>query len=65
MQITDVDSALKILKLSYNNIHSLLPTFFEYLPELQVLELSHNPLSVIDQSTELALGYLTNLQVII
>ncbi|XP_025411848.1 carboxypeptidase N subunit 2-like isoform X2 [Sipha flava] len=55
-------SVLKVLKLGNNNIHSLTPNFFEYLSNLEELEISNNPLSVIDQNTELALGYLTNLQ---
>lgn len=54
---------MKVLKLGYNNIHSLLPTCFEYLKKLETLELNNNPLSVIDQNTEIALGNLKNLQV--
>ncbi|XP_026822301.1 tsukushin-like isoform X1 [Rhopalosiphum maidis] len=58
------DPALKILKLGYNNIHSLPPNFFQYLTKLENLELNNNPLLVIDQNTEISLGYLTNLQVL-
>lgn len=62
-RMTNKESELKSLKLGFNNIHSLSPKFFEYLSKLEVLELSNNPLSVIDQNTELSLSYLTNLQV--
>lgn len=54
---------LKILKLGHNNIHSLSPNFFEYLRNLELLELNNNPLQVIDQNTEMALGHLKNLLV--
>ncbi|XP_025199329.1 carboxypeptidase N subunit 2-like [Melanaphis sacchari] len=58
------DPALRILKLGYNNIHSLPPNFFQYLTKLENLELNNNPLLVIDQNTEISLGYLKNLQVL-
>lgn len=64
MQISNEESTIKILKLGHNNIHSLSPSCFEYLKKLEVLELNDNPLLVIDQNTEMSLGYLTNLQVI-
>lgn len=57
------ESTIKILRLGFNNIHSLSPNCFEYLTRLEVLELNNNPLSVIDQNTEITLGYLINLQV--
>lgn len=57
------ESPLKILKLGNNRIHSLSPDCFEYLTKLEVLELHNNPLSVIDQNTEMSLGFLSNLQV--
>lgn len=63
IQTIHEESTIKILKLGHNNIHSLSPNFFEYLKKLQVLELNNNPLQVIDQNTEIALGYLNNLQV--
>jgi len=60
---TNDEPALRVLKLGYNNIHSLPPNFFQYLTKLEILELNNNPLLVIDQNTEISLGYLTNLQV--
>lgn len=39
------------------------PDCFEYLKKLEILELHNNPLQVIDQNTEMALGHLKNLQV--
>lgn len=56
-------ASLKVLKLGHNNIHSLPPECFEYLTNLETLELDNNPLSVIDQPTAISLGYLTNLKV--
>ncbi|XP_016656809.1 carboxypeptidase N subunit 2 [Acyrthosiphon pisum] len=61
---TNDEPALRVLKLGYNNIHSLPPNFFQYLTKLEMLELNNNPLLVIDQNTEISLGYLTNLQVL-
>ncbi|VVC31620.1 Cysteine-rich flanking region, C-terminal,Leucine-rich repeat,Leucine-rich repeat domain, L [Cinara cedri] len=58
------EAPLKVLKLNFNNIHSLSPDCFEYLRKLEVLELNYNPLSVIDENTEIALGFLTNLQIL-
>ncbi|CAH1726478.1 unnamed protein product [Aphis gossypii] len=58
------DPALKVLKLGFNNIHSLPPNFFQHLTNLENLEVNNNPLMVIDQNTEISLGYLTNLQVL-
>lgn len=60
---TNDEAELKVLKLGNNNIHSLPPNCFEYLTKLEMLDLSYNPLMVIDQNTEISLGYLTNLQV--
>lgn len=39
------------------------PNFFQHLTNLENLEVNNNPLMVIDQNTEISLGYLTNLQV--
>lgn len=63
IQTTNDESTIKILKLGHNNIHSLSPNFFKYLSNLERLELNNNPLQVIDQNTEMALGHLKNLQV--
>lgn len=57
------EAALKTLKLGYNNIHSLPPFLFEYLKNLERLELNNNPMVVIDQNTQIALGHLKKLQV--
>lgn len=62
-QIRNDEASLKVFKLGHNNIHSLPPDCFEYLTNLEVLELNNNPLLVIDQNTEISLGYLTKLQV--
>lgn len=62
-EIRNEEVALKVFKLGHNNIHSLPPDCFEYLTNLEVLELNNNPLLVIDQNTEISLGYLTKLQV--
>jgi len=63
LDIISEEAALKILKLGYNDIHTLSLYCFEYLKNLEVLELNNNPLSVIDHNTEIALGYLKNLKV--
>lgn len=63
VRISSNEVALKVLRLGYNNIHSLPTDCFEYLTNLEVLDLNNNPLFVIDQNTEISLGYLTNLQV--
>jgi len=60
---TNDEAALKVLKLGFNNLHSLPPTFFQYLTKLEMLELNNNPLLVIDQNTEISLGHLKNLRV--
>lgn len=62
-QILNEEASLKVFKLGHNHIHSLSPDCFEYLTKLEVLELHNNPLSVIDQNTEMSLGFLNNLRV--
>lgn len=63
IDFSDDESALKTLKLGYNNVHSLPPFLFEYLKNLERLELNNNPMVVIDQNTQTALGHLKKLQV--
>lgn len=56
--------ALKILRLSRNKIHSLHKDLFDHTSRIEELVLSYNPLKVIDQTTELAIGTLMQLKML-
>ncbi|XP_072381156.1 CD180 antigen-like [Diabrotica undecimpunctata] len=56
--------AVKTLNLAYNQIHSLHPKFFENMPLLEDLYLQGNDFTVLDPSTQVALGSLTNIKVL-
>ncbi|PSN31053.1 hypothetical protein C0J52_22953 [Blattella germanica] len=51
-----------VLNLGYNNIHSLGPHAFEHLPNLTALRLNNNPLTLLDDTTLLALESPISLQ---
>ncbi|XP_076277554.1 podocan-like protein 1 [Lasioglossum baleicum] len=53
---------LTTLSLAYNNLHSLHQDLFEHMPNLKVLDLSHNLFEQIDQRTLLAITTLLNLE---
>lgn len=55
---------VKTLNLAYNQIHSLNTKFFEHMPLLEDLYLQGNDFSVLDPSTQIALGSLTNIKVL-
>ncbi|KAF5276179.1 hypothetical protein FQA39_LY18601 [Lamprigera yunnana] len=56
--------ALKELVLEYNNIHSLNSDVFEHADNIEVLNLSHNPLVVIDSPTVQAITSLVHLRML-
>ncbi|XP_059479910.1 leucine-rich repeat neuronal protein 2-like [Neocloeon triangulifer] len=55
---------MRVLHLGYNAIHSLDQDLFEHLTFLTELSLKYNPLSVLDQSTVLAISSLDYLKVL-
>lgn len=57
--------SLQVLKLSYNDIHSLNSDIFEHIPQLIELRLDGNPLKVIDHPTVIAISSLSALKVIL
>lgn len=54
---------MKIFRVAYNQLHTLDQDLFEHLDYLEVLDLSHNPFTVIDQPTLVALSSLPYLKV--
>ncbi|XP_037084270.1 leucine-rich repeat neuronal protein 2-like isoform X1 [Pollicipes pollicipes] len=57
-------SSLEVLVLSYNGIHSIYEDAFSHLSKLRELDLSYNPLSVLDHHTVLAVTELARLRVL-
>lgn len=56
--------SLRVLKLDYNNIHALTADVFKHVDyEIEVLNLSHNPIKVITVATALAITSLVKLKV--
>ncbi|XP_053621888.1 slit homolog 1 protein-like [Plodia interpunctella] len=51
-----VFSNMRNLSLAYNDIHALPKDIFMFMPDLRLLDLSGNPLSLIDQVTMVALS---------
>ena len=56
-------AALRVLNLGYNDLHSLDPDLFEHMPELEELDLSGNPMTVLDHVTLIAIASLPRLKV--
>ncbi|KAI5640071.1 leucine rich repeat domain-containing protein [Phthorimaea operculella] len=56
--------AMRVLNLAYNDLHSLNQDLFEHLSELTELDLSGNPLSVLDHVTLIAISSLPMLKVL-
>lgn len=54
--------SLSELRLDHNKLHSLNQDIFEHTPEIEILDLSYNPLATIDQHTLLAIDSLANLK---
>jgi hypothetical protein len=54
---------MRVLHMGYNAIHSLDQDLFEHLTFLTELSLKYNPISVLDQSTVLAISSLDYLKV--
>lgn len=50
------------LRLDHNKLHTLDKDIFEHTSDLEVLDLSYNPLTVIDSHTEIAIDSLANLR---
>lgn len=53
---------LKVLDLSYNDVHQLAPDLFEHMPVLEDLDLSNNPFMAIDSGTEIAISQIPKLK---
>ncbi|XP_026322617.1 leucine-rich repeat neuronal protein 1-like [Hyposmocoma kahamanoa] len=56
--------SMRVLNLAYNDLHSLNSDLFEHLPELTELDLSGNPLGIIDHVTVIAISSLPMLKVL-
>lgn len=54
--------SLKVLKLKANDIHMLDADVFEHMSVLEELDLSENPMMVIDSGTEIAISGIANLK---
>lgn len=54
---------LKELRLDHNKLHTLNQNIFEHTSFIEILDLSHNPLKVIDHHTLVAITYLAHLKV--
>ncbi|XP_030764308.1 toll-like receptor 3 [Sitophilus oryzae] len=50
--------SLKELRLDHNNLHTLNMNLFEHTTDLEILDLSYNPLKVIDKHTTIAIDSL-------
>lgn len=55
--------SLKELRLDHNNLHTLNMNLFEHTTDLEILDLSYNPLKVIDKHTTIAIDSLPFLKV--
>ncbi|XP_050299695.1 toll-like receptor 9 isoform X2 [Anthonomus grandis grandis] len=53
---------LKELRLDHNRLHTLNTDLFEHTTDLEILDLSYNPFTVIDYSTVIAIDTLINLK---
>ncbi|XP_066599040.1 leucine-rich repeat neuronal protein 2-like [Prorops nasuta] len=54
--------ALKVLNLAWNDLHSLKQDLFKHVMGIRILDLSGNPLRVIDHPTSLAISSLPSLE---
>lgn len=55
--------AMKIFRVAHNQLHTLNQDLFEHLDNLEVLDISYNPFTVIDQPTLIAISSLPYLKV--
>lgn len=53
---------LRVLRLGYNQMHSLDSDLFEHMPNLEELSLTNNAFKILDQPTEIAIGSLMTLR---
>lgn len=51
------------LRLDHNKLHTLNQNIFEHTAYIEILDLSHNPLRIIDHHTLVAITYLSQLKV--
>lgn len=56
--------SLKELRLDHNKLHTLNQDIFEHTTDIEILDLSNNPIVTIDQHTLAAIDSLANLKVI-
>ncbi|KAG5876561.1 hypothetical protein JTB14_004213 [Gonioctena quinquepunctata] len=54
--------SLRELRLDHNKLHTLNQDLFEHATDIEILDLSHNPIEIIDHHTLLAIDSLANLR---
>lgn len=57
-------SAMRVLNISHNELHSLQQDLFEHLSDLTELDISHNPIQTIDHVTLVAISSLPVLKIL-